>query len=389
MTIKTLLTGVLLGVMSVSCVNKDGTKFNPKERESKLTDAERRSAVESKKQTLKVDVNSLLNSNGVKLTVLPPSPNGEISEADSELIGARMLNIIASNGIGGVNNNPDFALAATMSEIGREATGSAPQKYIVKYEIKYQVLNLLDGIVYASSNESITGVGSSFKEATRNAINEIHSTDNLQRMLSAASERIIEWFNTNLPTLKNQVAVAVINRDYALALAYLNSVPSQASEAYAYTSAEQSKVLEAFKKSNTATNFAAMKQAIASGQMATGLNPEVYSYLALIPEGTPEYSQAQKLVDDYQTSVLKRKAESEDRQYKTAEIREEREQVMAMAKLQADKEIAIAEAKASEQAIKQHMKEQADSKRGFWGNLGARIINGLDYVGDKVAGEKE
>lgn len=384
MKIKNLIAVFVMGFLAASCGSNGDTKFNPKEKESTMSDSVRQAAIASKKEALNVSISSMMNFKGVKLTVLPPSPSGEITEAVSEQIGAKMLEMIAANGIGGVNNVPDFALAATMSETGRETTGGAPQKYIVKYDINYQVVNMLDGTVFASSSASISGVGNSFSEATRNAVNEIKSTDAVQKMLAMGSERIIEWFGTNLPTLKNQVAAAVAKKDYALALAYLNSVPSQASEAYAYASAEQPKVLESFKKNNAATNFSAMKKAIAAGQQDMILNPEVYGYLALIPEGTPEYAQAQKIVDEYQNSVLKRKAEAEDRQYKAEEAQKEREQIMAAAQLQADKEIAIAEAKASEQAIKQHMKEQADSKRGFWGNLGARIISGMDYVGDKI-----
>lgn len=388
MKIKNFVIIAILGFVGMSCGSEGGTKFNPKEKEVSMTDSERQAAIAAKKESLNVSINSMMNSNGVKLTVLPPSPSGDITEAVSEQIGAKMLEMIAANGIGGVNNTPDFALAATMSDSGRETTGSALQKFIVKYDVTYQVLNMLDGTVFASASTQISGVGNSFQEATRNAVNEIKSTDEIQKMLNTGSERIIDWFNTNLPGLKKQVATAVETKDFPLALAYLNSVPSQASEAYTYASAEQPKVLEAYKKYNASSNFAAMKKAIAAGQQATDLNPEVYTYLALIPEGTPEYAQAQKIVDDYQVSVLKRKAEAEDRQFKADEAQKEREQAMAMAQLQADKEIAIAEAKATEQAIKQHMKEQADSKRGFWGNLGARIISGMDYMGDQISGNK-
>lgn len=389
----------ICGLLVVACGNRQesgGVKFNPGERDSSMTEGERKAAIAEKKKSLNVDISSMMNSNGVKLTVLPPSPSGDITEEMSERIGARMLAIIAANGIGGVNNVPDFALASTISETGRETTGGTPQKYIVKYEINYQVINMLDGTVYASAPESITGVGNSFQEATRNAVNEIKSTDNLQQMLSTASERIIDWYASNLSTLKNQVASAVEKKDFALALAYLNSVPSQATEAYAYASQEYSKVLESYKKSESNRNLAALKSAIASSSSSLELNPQVYTYLAMIPEGSQDYKDALAAITGYEKGVAERQAKDEARQAKAEEARNkaeelknEREYTMQMARMQADKEIAIAEAKASEQAIKQHMKEQADSKRGFWGNLGARIISGMDYVGDKITGGNE
>lgn len=365
--------------------SQTGTKFAPKEKTSTMTVEERKAAIAERKSSLTVDISSLMNSKGVKLTVLPPAPNGDITDAISEQIGAKMLSIIAVNGIGGVNNVPDFALAATMSETGRNTTGSAPQKFIVKYDINYKVMNVIDGTVYASAPEAITGVGNSFEEATRNAVNEIKSTPSLQNMLSTGSERIINWYTDNLPTVKNQVSQAISENNYALALAYLNSIPSQATAAYAYASQEQPKVLESFKKHNAVSNFTALKGAIAAGEQSTELNPDVYTYLALIPEGTPEHSQAQKLVESYQTSVLKRQAAAQDREYKEAEAKRIHEEKMQIAQQEADKQIALAEAKASEQAMKMHMREKDDSKRGFWGNLGARIIGGLDYMGDKIS----
>lgn len=394
MNIKTIFAVTLVGITIASCGgngnsqhadNSGGVKFVPKDKESKMTDEERKAAIAERKASLQVNLESMMNSNGVKLTVLPPSPHGEITEAVSEQIGAKMLSIIAANGIGGVNNVPDFALAATMSETGRQTTGSAPQKFIVKYELNYQVMNMLDGTVYASAPESITGVGNSFEEATRNAVNEIKSTPALQSMLATGSERVISWFNDNLPMFKNQVSRAINENNYALALAYLNSVPSQAAYAYDYASKEQPKVLEAYKKYNAATNFSALKGAIASGEQSMELKQEVYTYLSMIPVDTPEYSQAQKLVDSYQTNVLIRQAEAQDRQYKTEEAKRIHEEKMELAKQDAERQIALAEAKASEQSMRLHMREKDDSKRGFWGNLGTRIISGLDYIGDKVS----
>lgn len=388
MIIKNLFSVAILGLLAISCGgNSDkGVKFAPKEKESNLTDAERKAAIDERKKALTLDISSMMNSNGVKLTVLPPAPQGDVTDAVSELIGMKMMNIIAANGIGGVNNVPDFALAATMTETGRETTSTAPQKFIVKYDINFQVLNVNDGNVYGSATESVSGVGNTFGEAVRKAAEEIKTTPRLQQLLSSSSEKIINWYNDNLPTLKNQVSAAIGDNNYALALSYLGSVPSQASAAYAYATQEQPKVLEAFKKHNASTNMAALKGAIAAGQQAGELNQDVYNYLAMIPTGTPEYAQAEKLVESYQTNVLKRQAEKEERQYKEDEAKRIQAEKMELAKLDADRQIALAEAKASEQAMRLHMREKDDAKRGFWGNLGARIISGMDFVGDKISG---
>lgn len=373
------------------CAGKDsasdskGKKFEPKERMSSMTDEQRQAAIAAKKESLQVDIPSLMHSNGVKLTVLPPEPTGDITPAISAQIGAKMLQIIAVNGIGGVNNVPDFALGATLSETGREVTATAPQKYIVKYDVNFKVLNMADGTVYSSASESITGVGSSFVEATRNAVNEVKSTSALQSMLSTAESRIIEWYDNNLRTVKNQVAAAVSANNYALAMAYLNSVPSQAAEAYAYASNEYPKVLDDYKKTIAASELAALKGEIAKGAQSAEINPDVYTHLALLPADSPQYQEAEKLVENYQTSVLSRQANEKEKASSASESERIHKEQMEMAKLQADKEIALVQAKASQQALTRSIKEMKDDVRGFWGNLGARIISSMDYAGGKVS----
>ena len=360
-----------------------GVKFAPRERNSSMSDAERQAAIAARKSNLNVDIQSLMSSGGVKLSVLPPTPAAEITEELSEQIGVKMLSIIAANGIGGVNNVPGFALGAAMTETGRQTTGTAPQKSVIKYNVVYSVLNVLDGTTYASTTEAVTGVGNTFGEAARNAVNEIKSTDALQKMLATASDRIVSWYRDNLPTLKTQVNEAINARNYPLALAYLNSVPSQATEAYAYAKAEHGAVLLKYKATTAVSEFVALKSAVAAGSQSVELQPEVYVHLAMIPADAPEYAQATKIVAEYERSVLARQVKAEDREIAAAEAQRLHEQKMEEATLEANKTIAIAEAKASEQAMRKHLREQDDSKRGFWGKLGARIINGIDYVGDQ------
>lgn len=360
-----------------------GTKFAPKERKTAMTETEREAAIAAKKASFDLNVDSMLNSNGVKLSVLPPAPNGEITASLSERIGIKMLGVIAANGIGGVNDVPGFVLAAYLQESGRQTTGSAPQKYVIKYEIFYQVMNVTDGAVYGSVSESISGVGNSFQEAASNAVNEIKSTKALQSMLADASNKIIDWYEQNFLVFKAQVEEAMGVGNYALALAYLRSVPAQATEAFTYAVTNRPDVLRKFKAHNAAAELVALKSAIAAGNQSTTLDNSVYTHLAMIPEDSPEYKQAVALVENYEKRVLSRQEAAEVREISVEDAIRIHEQQMEMAHLQADKSIAIAQAKASEQAMRQHMRDKDDAKRNFWGNLGARIISGIDYLTDK------
>lgn len=388
-------TNIILSVTLAACLSMascggggegsqtgQGKKFAPKERESSMTDSERKDAIAAKKESLKVDVNSLMNSNGVKLSVLPPTPSGDITEAVSEKIGGKMLGIIASNGIGGVNNVPGFALAASVSETGRQLTGSAPQKSMVKYAVSYQVINVADGNVYGSATETVTGVGDSFAEAAAKAFDELGGDNGVSEMLASSSEKIIGWYNDNLPTLKAQVGQALGAEDFALALAYLNSVPSQAKEAYAYANATLPEVTRKFKIQRANEELSALKKAIADGRQKDAILPDVYTHLALLPADSPEYAQAVKMVEQYEKQVYANQAAANAQKVTEEEARQAHERQLELAKLEADKVVAVAQAKASEQAMRQHMRDKDDKNRGFWGKLGARIIEKIDQISD-------
>lgn len=359
--------------------NNSGNKkgFAPKDRTTvEMSDAERKIAIEAKKAENGVDLNVALNSDGVKLSVMPPFPKGDITEDVSERIAVKLLQMTTANGIGGLNNVPGFALCASMQEIDKKVTSTTPQKMVTKYSISYSVRNLLTDDVYASYEQEITGVGGSFEEATRNAVNEIENNVHIQKMLSTASEKIITWFNENLENLKGQIANAMASNDYAYALALIESVPEKAAAAFEYVASIREDVLTKFKHQNANNELTAMKQAIldAGNTMST----EVYAHMSLIPVDTPEYQEAVKICADYENKVIKEREKQENRRIAAEEVRVEREHQMEMAKMDAERILTEHQCDATNEKIKNLERELEYERKGFWGSLGTRILKGID-----------
>lgn len=295
--------GLLLAIMLlVACNNgKQGTKFAPKEREQAFaSDAERQAAIDKKRaelDSLNLDIKTLVFDNNIKLTILPPAATGDITEDASSLMVGKMMQIVAQNGIGGYGNSPVFALATVMAPTGRATTGTAPQKMITKYTITYVVANMLTGDVYASHSEDVEGVGASFTEATRNAINDIKNTPALQQMLKTASERIMSWYNSNPQGFKAIVEDFVSKQDYETAYALLASVPQEAKECMTYAQKRQNQVLEDMKNQKAAETLAELKNAIAAA--GEKYDPMPSGYLKMIPANSKQYAEASKLYDKY------------------------------------------------------------------------------------------
>lgn len=375
---------IATSMLFASCGGGDNTKkFAPKDRTTvEMSDAERNAAIEAKKAAYGVDMNVALNSNDVKLSVMPPLPNGDITEELAERISVKMLHLTTANGIGGLNNVPGFALCASIAQTDKKVTSTAPQKMVTAYTLSYSVRNLVTDDVYATYEQNITGVGGSFEEATRNAINSVENNAGIQKMLSTASEKIINWYNENLPTLKGQIEKAIASNDYAYALALIESIPQKATEAFEYGNSILPNLLTKFKTQNANKELIALKQAINTA--GNELSADVYAHLQLIPADSPEYAEAQKLCSEYEAKVIAYKETQENRKIAEVEAEKIRNQEIELAKIESERILAQYQAEATDKKIKELTKELEYERKGFWGTLGSKIIGGLDTLGEKM-----
>ena len=260
---------VLMAVVITSCggQQKKGTKFAPQERTSSLSDSERQSAIDQKRAELLggLNLDTLLYSHGVKFSIMQPKLQGEdITQDIADRISMKMLQMACQNGISGLGTNPGFVLGTEISQTGRAATATTPQKMTVQYELTFKVMNTATGDVYATATQEVMGVGNSFEEANQNFTKEIKNTPEIQKMMQTASQRIIEWYNKNVQTVKNQINEAAGKRDYALALAIASSVPEQAGEAYKYASSRIDELSKALLHKQAADMLSEMQAEVAA-----------------------------------------------------------------------------------------------------------------------------
>lgn len=376
--VKNIIGIASIGVLAMlaSCdggstpTNNQGTKFQPKKRESSFSsDADRQAAIDQKKKELSLNAQTILYSRDVKLSVIPPKVQGEdISQELAEAIASKMLELTCANGIGGLNNVPGFALTADFAQTGKEATGTAPQKMLTNYTVTYKVMNMTSGDVYGACTQEIIGAGRSFEEANQNAVQNMKNTDQIQSMLKESSEKIIAWYNENLQTFKNQVESAEGKQDYALALAYVESVPEKATAAFQYATEKQPGLFNKFRKKVAAQEMKEMQSAIVASNGE--FSAEVMAHFMLIPSDAAEYAQAKALIDKYSESVQAKQKSDADRV-----------QQMEMAKIDAE----VKKAKYESDAIKRQNREMDYCRDGFFGALGKRLMSGIDAVSDAIS----
>ena len=358
-----------------------GTKFAPKEKESSMTKEERQAAINQKRSELDINLDEQLNSHGVKFSILQPVAQGEDITSDiAQRIAVKMLEIASQNGISGLGSAPGFVLGSEISQTGRAATGTAPQKMTVQYTLTFKVVNTVTGDVYATATQDVTGVGNSYPEANQNAVSNIKNTPALQKMLQTASTRIIDWYNQNVQTLKSQISAAEGTGNFDLALALVEAVPQQASEAFKYANSRQPELLKKMQQKHVSESLSALKSAIAEANGT--FSPKVAACLHMIPEGSPEAKQAEALYASYDKKVTE-KAAADNKQKELDNLRAHEKE---LAQIEADKMKCKYEQMANAKAMEKAMRYDSDQKsKGFWAKLGDRVLGGIDFIGEKVS----
>lgn len=355
-----------------------GKKIAPQERTSSMTAEERNAAIAQKKAELNVDIETLLDSRNLRISILQPIVKGDITDAVADRLSMKMLEIAAQNGISGLGTNPNIVMGAEIAQTGRAATGTAPQKMTVQYELLFKVMNAVTGDVYGVSKQEVMGVGNSFEEASLNAMNEIKNTPEIQAFLNTSSERIINWYNENVVAIKNEVEKAEAEGDFDYALAILGSVPEQATVAYQYVTEKQPKTLTAMLHKHAADMLGEVETALASS--GDEFNPAVSAYFSLIPTDCPEHATAQKLYAEYERkcnarrAALEAKAERDEQAASELEkLKMQYENKEALAQIEAEKYKAQVEAKAAAAASR-------NRPRGLFGALGYAVTEFTDAI---------
>lgn len=374
-SIKFVISSFLsLTLIAVSCSNgdKSAAGFNPKDRTTvEMSAQERELALRALKENMNGNVDSLLKTGRVRLSVLPPAAEF-LSESQTEEVALRMLQMLSANGIGGINNSPGFALTAAVASGTEKVTDTAPQKYLKEFKITYTVLNTVTGDVYGTYAQTVTGAGSTPEEAMDNALAQIGSNSDMQSMLSVASTRIVDWYDSNLSEFKSQVGSAEARGDYALASALIESVPSQASEAYKYAESRRRDIEGKLMRQIAGQELSQMKEAILASEDA--YDARVYAHYNMIDPSSAAYKEAGALLQKYEADVKTKRQVNDERE--RADLEAERTAQMELAKMENSRIKAKYEAQATEQAIRLHLSQNAS--RGFWSNLGARLLSLID-----------
>ena len=295
-----LLSGILVIGCLASCgghSQSEGTKFNPKQKESAMTDSRRASAIAEKRGSLAAVDTTLIFGNNLKLTVMKPKHNGKFSGEMADLVRGRMLEMVTANGIGGIGGDPAMVFACGISNVSKTLTGTSPQKTQVTLDVQYLVANVANGTVFGSVSDKVVGVGNNEEQAYKNACRELKDNSKIQQMLRKANQSIVEYYNTNASAIQAEVEALVAKNDYERAYALLRGIPDQCPALFSYSLKQLPVISRKILEQEAVSNLSMMKSAIAAN--SENYADVVGDIMALIPENTPQYAEAKAAFGKY------------------------------------------------------------------------------------------
>lgn len=356
---------------------QQGKVYQPRQKQSTMTDEQRQAAIEQKKAEMNGLLDSASYQNAVKLTIWVPKITEIFPKEAAETLGARMLQITSQNGIAGYGGNPSFVLAAEVTPFEQGVTATAPAKTYIRYKVNFFVANVTSGEIFGASQQDVMGVGDSETMAMLNAMQSVASDDGLQNMLKQSSQKIVNWYESHKSTVIGQINNYVRIGNYAKAYAMLISIPEEAKTCFEYAQKHLDEVHNLYLNQLSNEYYQRMLSAMAENEGS--YNPTVGAYMVSIPLNAPVYAKAEKAFNEY----LQRIQSIADAQ-RAHEMYMEEEQ-LAIEKIRAESELKAQEALIAQSEADVRM-EQARQETEQTSIVGDKFVSIITFGIEKLLG---
>lgn len=379
MKVNRIFLAFVLPCLILCACNKpqQGKVYQPRQKQSTITDEQRKAAIAQKKAEMKGLLDSASYQNAVKLTIWVPKVTETFPQGAAETLAARMLQITSQNGIAGYGGNPSFVLAAEVTPFEQGVTATAPAKTYIRYKVNFFVANVTSGEIFGASQQDVMGVGDSETTAMLNAMQSVASDDALQNMLKQSSQKIVNWYESHKSTVIGQINNYVRIENYAKAYAMLISIPEEAKSCFEYAQKHLDEVHNLYLNQLSNEYYQRMLSAMAENEGS--YNPTVGAYMVSIPLNAPVYAKAEKAFNEY----IQRIQSIADAQ-RAHEMYLEEEQ-LAIEKIRAESELKAQEALIAQSEADVRM-EQARQETEQTSIIGDKFVSIITFGIEKLLG---
>ena len=302
---------LLLLVLAVVLVACGGNKkpqqniaFNPGASPEQKADEERDAKIAAKRAAFNAAQNPMDNLEAfegkIKLTIMVPDEGLSIAEAKE--LECKMIQMVTTNGIGGLGGDPRYVLAPEVNILKKEVTSTAPVRHLITYDITFYVADIVQGTIFSSSNYKVTGVGDSETLAFMAAFKELNPSDaKFQQMLQTAQEKIVSYYQEHGNEIIQQARMLAAQQKYAQSMALLGAIPTEVGSLYEEAIKQMNEILPKYLESECNIALSQFKAALGSQQ--NGVNKEAMAYYAMIPANSSCIKEANELFKAYKAQL--------------------------------------------------------------------------------------
>lgn len=136
----------------------------------------------------------------------------------------KLTQIVTQNGFGSYSGQ--FVLTANFVTIDKQMTSTVPAQHVFKYEVSLYVVDVIEQTILDETSVEVTGIDRTEERAILQAVNQIKPRNPaIRTFMNNTREKIIDYYNTRIPTLLAKAQGLADRNDYEGALAILGAIP--------------------------------------------------------------------------------------------------------------------------------------------------------------------
>lgn len=225
----------------------------------------------------------------------------------------KLTQIATQNGFGSYSGQ--FVLTSNVVLINKEATATAPIQHLVKLEVSFFVVNVMENVIVDEMSYEVQGIDRLENKAFIRAINEIKPKNAQVRLfMNNVREQIITYYNTRIPALLAKAKGLSDRTEYDEALAVLASIPESVDQ---YPMVAEQMVAIYQKKIDREANSLLIE---AKGYMALGDYENAIYYLSCVDPNSSKFKEAHGMLNQIRGELTAQQAEAKQKEIEDMEV---------------------------------------------------------------------
>lgn len=163
----------------------------------------------------------------IPMSVIIDEGFSQVTAEASSVLDTQLKRLAEQSGLDVGWDNANFAITAKFDQMDRYIVGSAPTQVVNVYGVTLYVADIYHQKLFSSTYLDLKGVGTNDTKSTINAIRQLNlNNKNVSTFLSNAKQKVIYYYDSQLPTIIKDARTKASMKKYAEALAMLAVIPT-------------------------------------------------------------------------------------------------------------------------------------------------------------------